>query len=258
MDGIRFTWLGESRREVLRKLVGAEVSEWSREWWIDHVPADIDVNPVDHRSFIMRGAAPYVSTGELGSLALFLGGRGSGALGRHLAGAMDEEDAGWAQRIGEDALEDLAVRIFRRAGIADSPGLRQSASPPELARAELGSCILAVTVGRLGLNLALGRQLVDRLVPPRAPGKAGLASRRSALDGIPIRLDAIMDFGSVNLAQLTDLRVGELLIGDTELGEPLLMRIEGGVVAANGYLRRTGTKRAVMLDGLYSQEEHKS
>jgi len=258
VDGIRFTWLGESRREAFRALVGAEVSEWSREWWVGHTSADINVNPVDHRSFIIRGAAPYVSTGEAGSLALFLGGRGAGALGRHLAGTVDEEDAGWAQRIGENALEDLAARVFRQAGIAGGPGLRQSASPPELARAELGSCVLAITIGRLGLNLAVGRQLIDRLVPPHAAEKAGLASRRSALEGIPVRLDAIMDFGSVNLAQLTDLRVGELLIGDTELGEPLLMRIEGSIAAANGYLRRTGTKRAVMLDGLYSQEEHKS
>jgi flagellar motor switch protein FliM len=96
------------------------------------------------------------------------------------------------------------------------------------------------------------------MVPSRSAGKVDLASRRSALEGIPIRLDAIMDFGSVNLAQLTDLRVGELLIGDTELGDPLSMRIKGGSAAAKGYLRRTGTKRAVMLDGLYSQEEHKS
>jgi hypothetical protein len=255
---MRFTWLGESRREALRALVASEVAEWSREWWIDYAPADIDVNPVDHRSFIIKGAAPYVSTGEAGSLALFLGGKGVLALGRHLAGAVDEEDAGWAQRIGEDALEDLATRVFRRAGIAGSPGLRQCASPPELARAELGSCILAITIGRLGLNLAVGRQLIDRMVPSRSAGKVDLASRRSALEGIPIRLDAIMDFGSVNLAQLTDLRVGELLIGDTELGDPLSMRIEGGSAAAKGYLRRTGTKRAVMLDGLYSQEEHKS
>jgi len=258
VDGLRFSWLGESRREALRTLVGTEVSEWSREWWIDHALADIDASPVDHRSFVIRGAAPYVSTGESGSLALFLGGRGAAAVGRHLAGVVDEEDAGWAQRIGEDALEDLAARIFRRAGIADSPRLRQSASSSELARPELGSCILAIAVGRLGLNLALGRPLIDRLVPPQAAVKAGLASRRAALGGIPLRLDAVMDFGSVNLAQLTDLRVGEVLVGDTELGEPLSMRIEGGVAAASGYLRRTGAKRAVMLDGLHPQEEYKS
>ncbi|MHB1059455.1 MAG: hypothetical protein ACYC0F_16400 [Rhodanobacter sp.] len=258
MNGVRYAWLGESRREALRALVGTKVSEWSVEWWLDHVPADIDVHSVDHRSFIVRGAAPYVSAGESGALALFLEGRGAAAVGRHLAGAVDEEDAGWAQHIGEEALEDLASRIFRSAGVAGSPGLRQSAASPELARAELGGCILAINLGRLGLNLALGRQLIDHLVPPRIARKPGLASRRTALEGISLRLDAIMDFGSVNLAQLTDLRVGELLVGDTELGEPLSMRIEGSVTTARGYLRRIGTKRAVMLDGLHSQKEYKS
>jgi hypothetical protein len=257
MDGFRFSWLGETRREALRALVAAEVSEWSREWWIDHAPAEVDVRTVDHGSFVIKGAAPYMSTGEAGSLALFVGGRGAAGVGRHLAGSVEEADAGWAQRIGEEALDDLAARIFRRGGGAGSPGLRQSAASPELARPELGSCILAIAMGRLALNLACGRRLIDCLVPPQTGKKAGLASRRDALGRVPLRLDAVMDFGSVNLAQLTDLRVGELLVGDTELEQPLSMRIEGGVVVTGGYLRRIGAKRAVMLDGIHSQEEYK-
>ncbi|MGS1125892.1 hypothetical protein ACVCL3_02750 [Rhodanobacter sp. UC4437_H4] len=257
MEGFRFSWLGETRREALRALIAAEVSEWSQEWWIEHEPAEIHVRAVDHGSFVIKGAAPYMSTGEAGSLALFLGGRGAAGVGRHLAGSVEEEDAGWAERIGEEALGDFAARVFRRGGVAGGPGLRQSAASPDLSRPELGSCILAIAVGRLGLNLACSRRLIDRLVPPQTGKKADLASRREALGKVPLRLDAIMDFGSVNLAQLTDLRVGELLVGDTALEEPLSMRIEGGIAITGGYLRRVGAKRAVMLDGIHSQEEYK-
>jgi len=65
-----------------------------------------------------------------------------------------------------------------------------------------------------------------------------------------------MDFGSVDLAHLSDLSVGEILIGDRKLEEALQIHLEGRGAVATGYLRRLGEQRAVMFDGVNLQEKH--
>jgi hypothetical protein len=259
VSDFRFGWLGDSRRSLLRKLVSGEVVEWAREWWVNHTLADVDVGQAEHRRFGNQSSMPFALLGPSGSLVMFPGSKGLDGIGRHLAGAVDEEDAGWAQRIGEEALDDLAVRIYRRAGIAKpSPSAESAALPPDLIRADLGSSVMTIALGRQEWALAMDRHLVDRLVPPAALQRTALASRQSALDGVPLRVKAVIDFGSVNLTHLSDLRVGEILVGDKGLEEPLQLHVEGHRAVATGYLRRLGTQRAVMLDGVNSQERHKS
>jgi hypothetical protein len=254
----RFGWLGESRRAALLPLISGEVAEWSHEWWIDHASAEVDAHWIEHRRFTTQGSMPFASIGPSGSLAMFLGSKGLDGIGRYLAGTVDEEETGWAQRIGEEALEDLAARIYRRAGIAKPSPLSAQAVPADLERADLGSGVVAVVLGRLEWALAMDRQLVDRLVPPRVVQRAGLASRQSALNGVGLRVEARIDFGSINLTHLSDLRVGEVLVGDRGLEEALTLHVEGHGIVANGYLRRLGTQRAVMLDGINSHGKHKS
>jgi flagellar motor switch protein FliM len=71
----------------------------------------------------------------------------------------------------------------------------------------------------------------------------------------PLRVVAMMDFGSVDLAHLSDLSVGEILVGDRKLDEALQIHLEGQGSIATGYLRRLGEQRAVMLDGVKQQEK---
>lgn len=259
MNAVRFAWLGATRREALCSLVATEITEWSRDWWIQHVDTDVDVHLVDHHGFVTKDHSPYVSKGASGSLALFMGGRRVEGLGHHLAGTVNEDAAGWARQIGEGALQDLSARIFRRAGVNSFEDLRQERASNALGDAELGSCILAIALGRIAFNLAVDRVIADRLVPPQATTiRPALISRHAALGNVPARMEVVMDFGSVNLTQLADLRVGEVLIGDLGLEAPLAVRIEGCEVVAMGHLRRAGGKRSVMLDGLTTKEENKS
>lgn len=259
MNAVRFAWLGESRRQALCALVSTEVAAWSRDWWVQHADADIDVHLVDHHGFVTKDHAPFVSQTTGGSLAVFVGGRGLDGLAHHLAGTVNEEDAGWALRIGEEALEDLAAHIFRRAGVNEYPPLQQCRASDALGRADLGSCIMAIGVGRFGFNLAIDRVMADRLAPPAGTtAMVGLASRDAALANVLAKVDAMMDFGSMSLTQLADLRVGEILVGDMGLEEPLKVCIGGRDILANAHLRRAGGKRAVVLDVLNSQEEYKS
>lgn len=257
MKDVRFGWLGESRRAALVSQILSEVTEWSDEWWIHHASADVDAHWVEHRRFTTHGSMPFVSLSISGSLAMFLGSKELDGIGRHLAGTVDEEDVGWAKRIGEEALEDLAMRIYRRAGITKPSQLSESVVPPDLERADLGSGVVAIALGRLEWALALDRQLVDRLVPPRAFPRTGLMPRLPALDDVVLQVKAIIDFGSVNLTHLSDLCIGEILVGDRGLEEALQLHVEGHGAVARGYLRQMGTQRAVMLDGVNMQEEHK-
>ncbi|MDE3071434.1 MAG: hypothetical protein KGJ63_01745 [Pseudomonadota bacterium] len=257
MKDMRFGWLGESRRAALCSSVCAEVAEWSREWWVHHASLGVDVQWAGHRRFVAQGPMPLVSINPAGSLGMFLGSNGLDRIGRHLAGADEDEDAGWAHRIGEEALADLAARICRRGGISKFSSLSESVSSHDLERTDLGSGVVAIALGELEWVLAMDRPLVDRLAPPRETRQSGLASRQSALDGAPLRVEAVIDFGSVNLTDLSDLRVGEILVGDRGLEEAMQLHLEGYGAVAMGYLRRMGTQRAVLLDGINSKEQHK-
>ena len=253
-----FGWLGESRREALLALISSEVAAWSSEWWVHHASADVDARGGEHHRFTTQGPKPFVSPSPSGSLAMFLGSKGFDGIGRHLAGTVDEEDTGWARRMGEDALDDLAQRIFRRAGVTELSTLSESSASLDVGRTDLGAGVVAIALGRLEWVLAVDRQLADRLVPPRAIQPVGLTSRQSALDGVPLRVSAVIDFGSVNLTHLSDLRVGEILVGDRKLEEALQLHVEGHGAVAKGYLRRLGSQRAVMLDSAHSQERYTS
>lgn len=259
MNALRLAWLGDTRRKALCALIGTEVAEWSRDWWIRHADTELDMHLVDHHGFVTKDHAPHVFQADSGSLAFFMGGRGSEGLGFHLADVANGEDPGWARRIGEDAMADLAARILRRAGVNDRPRPQQHQASDALARSELGSCILAIGIGQFGFNLALDRVMADRLAPSGGTvARTALTTRHSALANVPARVDAMMDFGAVSLTQLADLRIGEILVGDLGLEEPLKVCIAGRDTVARAYLRRVGEKRAVVLDGFNSQEEYES
>jgi len=257
MDEVRFGWIGETRRTTLRSLMAAEVADWSHDWWIHHSSADVDVRSNHPHDAGARKASPFVSNNELGSIAFHLGGKEIDAIGRHLAGAVGDDDAEWAQHIGQGALEDLAARMLRRAGISKPAKLSRLPPSEGLGHARLGAFAVTLALGSLKLDLAVDRQLVDRLVPPHASARVSLVPRHDALGSVPLRVSAVMDFGKVSLTHLSDLRVGEVIVGDRGLDEVLGIYIEGRSSVATGYLRRSGIQRAVMLDGINSQDGHK-
>lgn len=255
MSEIRFGWLGESRRTALCTLLTDEVADWSREWWVHHSSDAVSVQALDSLGLDV-GQTPFVAVDEAGTLAIFLRGRTLDDLGRYFAGVADEETAGWAHCIGEDSLRDLVTRIHRRAGDTGTvTDLRRVAASPELIRNDLGGCMVAVALGRLQLVVVVDRRLGARLVPPQTGAGMDLVPRRVALNGVPLCVDAIIDFGLVSLTHLSDLRVGEILVGERGLEEPLGIRVEGHGVVATAYLRRLGAQRAVMLDGVNSQDK---
>jgi hypothetical protein len=253
-NDVCFGWLGETRRAALHALLAAQVSDWAREWWIGAASGVIEVQPLESVAGHDSRGLPLLSSREAGSLAIYLGAKDFDAIGRFLVGTTSDADFELAYRIGEDALKDLATRIQRRAGIGKVGELARGTASLSLEHARLGAFSVAVSIGRLQIELAIDRQMADRLAPPVTVKSANLVSRQSAIQHAPLHVVAMMDFGSVDLAHLSDLSVGEILVGDRKLDEALQIHLEGHGAIATGYLRRLGEQRAVLLDGVKQQE----
>jgi hypothetical protein len=254
MTGLRFGWIGEARRAALRALLAAEVGDWSRDWWLRHSPGEVDVSAIELELVRGKAEAVWVSNNAMGGLLLYLDGKGADAVGRQLAGATGDRDEGLGQHIGEDALADLVLRIRRRAGDTQVAAFTRGNVPDGFDDPRWGAYAVALTMGRLQLDLVVDRRLIDRLVPPPAVSELPLLSREIALGNAAVPITASMDFGSISLTQLADLRVGEVLVGDRKLDEVLSLQVDGQGAMATGHLRRRGNQRAVVLDGTKPQQ----
>jgi hypothetical protein len=253
---IRFGWIGETRRTALQTLIAGLVEDWAQDWWTGFADGLVNVRAMDEPTRSEKRAPPLLSSDDVGALAIHLNGKDFDIVGRHLAGIASDGDVELAQRIGEESLTNLAFRIRQRAGINKSVQLARGAATLELEHARLGAFAVSAVVGRMQLELAIDRRLADRLSPPVAQQSASLVHRHNALDNAPLRVIAMMDFGSVDLAHLSDLSVGEILVGDCKLDEALKIQLQGHGAIATGYLRRLDEQRAVVLDSINSQEKN--
>jgi hypothetical protein len=252
---IRFGWIGETRRTALQTLVAGLIEDWARDWWAGFADGLVNVRAIEESTRSEKRTAPLLSTDDTGALAIHMGSKDFDIVGRHLAGVAGDGDIDLAQRIGEEGLTDLASRIRQRAGVTKATKLVKGVAALGLEHSRLGAFAVSAALGRMQFELAMDRRLTDRLSPPVVQRNASLVHRHNALDHAPLRVVAVMDFGSVDLAHLSDLSVGEILIGDCKLDEALKIQLQGHGGIATGYLRRLGEQRAVVLDGINVQEK---
>jgi len=252
---VRFGWIGGSRRSALRVLLADIVDEWAREWWLAYAAGGVEVVEATSASQYGEQGRSLLASGEEGVVAVNLGGVSLMSVGQGLAATMSDEDSELARRIGEDGLSDLADRIQRRAGCNKPLRLVAGVAPLSVEYARLGAFALNVSAGPLLLRVVIDRRIADRLVPPSGGQSTPLLSRRDALEHALLGVLAVMEFGSMDLAHLSDLCVGEVLVGDHKLEDTLHVHVEGYGVVAAGYLRRSGEQRAIMLDGASTQDK---
>ena len=244
IDALRFGWLGESRRIQLHALLARDVSEWSRDWWLEHASAAIDVYPLD----MWTSAEESTATWQLGAGMLQLSShRGEAALGSHLSAHAGDDTSALAARIGARALADLAHRLARRAQatlsvMSDGVGATEACH-----RLELGAYMATVSLGRFNFALAMDRAVADLLAPAKSAEKAVLAPRMQAMSGVEVGLEACIPLGTASLSQLDDLSVGEVLVGDALLSTPVELRIVDGPAIASATLGERNSSRAVTL-----------
>jgi hypothetical protein len=244
IDAPRFGWLGESRRIELHALLVRDVSEWSRDWWMEHSSAAIDVYPLD--AWVPTKEPSAAWRFGAGTLQL-LPHRGEAALGGYLSAHAGDDTSLLASRIGKRALADLALRLARRAQ-APLSSLSEGESPVDAChRLELGAYMATVTLGKFTFALAIDRAVADLLAPAKNPGKTSLAPRAQAMNGLDVSLEVCIPLGTASLSQLDDLRVGEVLVGDALLSAPVEIRIVEGHAVAFATLGERDSSRAVTL-----------
>lgn len=240
MKAVRFAWLSETRRTALHSLLLRECSAWSQEWWLRHSAAAIDVYPIDawHRKGSVR--CWRVSDG----VAHLLQEESSHALGAFLCDHPAGVGEVLAHRVGERAAADLIDRLARRAK-ASATELQDDEHEDDQ-RPELGTYMAVISIGSHKLHISLDRGLADRLVPAGKSAPSPLVQRSQAVEGARLSLEFSLALGSTTLAQLEDLKVGEVLIGDADLSTPFQAHVEHNVVA-HGVLGSDGSTRAITL-----------
>ncbi len=247
MSEVIFGWIGQTRRASVVSLITEEVMSWSADWWLHHQTAEVEVAFLPDAKAINQSQSRISSTGS-GSLAMNFSGRDVDGLGRHLCGTADSEDAGWAQRVGAEALEKLSLQIFERAHIRSEVALSEGRLPLDLYDGRVGAICVRIALGRINWLLHLDRALVNLLTPLTARETESLNARAQALECAVVRLTASIDFGSMAATDLLGLRIGEILVSDRALHEPVELQIDGHGAVAIGYMRSKSDRYALVLD----------
>lgn len=254
MDNVRFGWIGDARRAVLLGVLSTLVEDWASNWWCGCASGAPMIAITDEMDAQGRLQGAYIARSVVGATAIHVGAHGTDAIGRHLAATVTDEDTELAAQVGEQALCDLAAGIHARAGAAATPSTDKTGLTPDLLDARLGAFAISVALGRLSIVLLIDRQLGERLAPSLGTNGPPLKTRHGALSHAPVRLTAVLPFGVIDLVHLSDLAIGEVLVGDRKLEDTLHIHVEGKAAVAAGFMRRIGERRAVMLDSAIAQE----
>jgi len=256
MTELRFGWLSESRRAALRSLIAGEVLQWSRDWCIGHSVAQVDVRAADPWDGGVAKERLRGVDGAAGTLAFLLEESTERSWGTHLSALPPADESALAASLGAESLQDLAARLLRRAGVRDPLELSDLTPARALSAECFGAYAATIEVADVAWNVALDRRLADRLVPPEPSKPVLLAARDAAVGNTAVSVSAVMTFGSVSLAAITGLRVGEILVGDRELHQPVEVRVGTRGAIAIGSLKQQAKKRAITLTGPHTKESH--
>jgi hypothetical protein len=254
MDELRLGWIGDTRRGALFKQLSGLIEDWASDWWVGASQGAVELSIADDNMDRTSWQGVLVSRSGVGAAAVYLGGRTFDAVGRHLAATTSDDDSELAARLGEKAIAELVAAIHRRAGAVSTEPPAKAALPMALSHGRFAAFGVEIRLGRLQWIVLIDRGLGERMVPPVAQPPLSLHRRDTVLAGASVEIKAVMSLGSVDLASLAGLAVGELLIGDCRLDDPLHVHVEGKGAVATGFMRRLGTHRAIVIDGALSQE----
>lgn len=251
----RFGWIGPTRRASLHKKIGHCVQAWLADWQIGHDGAEPRVEDAPIIPYSPDEACVLQAGAGQPNLMVVAARDELTRLGNWLAG-IRESAAMLSHEIGRAAIDDLAGRIARLAGRGDVLEHEESTWPQTLTREELGAVGLTFDAGGATINLALSRDAVDVVCPP-SPTLAALPLQQSdeAAGGVNVQLTATLDFGAISMRELAELRVGEVLVGECLLDEPVRMLAPGGAQLGSARMGRIGNRLAVAINQYPLQQE---
>lgn len=237
---------------------GDALAQWMREWGDRRADAALEA-PVRVRDASRRVADAGTPASPAGALS-WSGADGTVHLpdaghARHWAacalGARAEDapppPGSLAAELVERALGDLARRL---AGSALVPG---SAPPPASSRAPgCGAASIGLPSAAGELDVVLDAALVShRLAGLARPARKepAPADPRGGLGSLPVEIRAWLGSAEVDVAVLHTLAVGDVVVLDGRLDQPLRVSVAGRAVAARAWLGHAGERKAVRLAG---------
>lgn len=222
----RFAWLGATRKCAIRESVAACLDGWLQDWCLQHATLECAVSEVDLDARSAQELVVWALEPAGGSLLVALDKERLGALGGQFSMAVAEESDGVAADLARVALRDLGSRLAKLAGSSGvEPELVENAWPEANTRPELGALTLAFSFAGHEVLVAMDRTVVNALCPERlAPSSPPLASREESLGSSPIRLSAVLEFGSVSGREIAGLQAGEVLVSERPVCQPVEVR----------------------------------
>lgn len=246
MNVVPLRWQGKARGEALRALVQTRTQDWLRSWaactidqcYVTHMDGGkVAPSGTGYRWYRMQVAA--------GVLTTCIPPAAFEQVGCRLSGVAGADSNGLARGIGKRAFQD-ALRTFC-GGAGDVTELDAAPVAAQVG-ARYGAIGLEWSLEGIRMELYLDRDLCDALVPTARSG-APLASRREAVLEERVTLSAVLDFGSVELADAAALKPGEVIKTSTALGTLVRVTTQDGETVFSGELVAESGKRALCCVG---------
>jgi hypothetical protein len=222
---MRYAWLGATRKGVLRDVVSSSVAAWLQDWCLQ--PAAIEVDVAERGDALWQPDDCLIWLSGIGRGRLFVAMRRKdlGSLGNRLVLSTAQSDD-MSHDLACAALQGLAEKLTSRAGqTATAPVERWEEAWPEAVRkAEWGALALAIALDDIQAMVVMDRAVADAMVPVRPEKRESLTRVADALGSIRVPLSAVLDFGSVSAVELADLQIGEVLVSEKPVKQPIAVQ----------------------------------
>jgi flagellar motor switch/type III secretory pathway protein FliN len=236
--------------EHVRALTAAAVAAWQARWGLARLNADIAVAAWEEASRPRVDAAGEWHDAEAGTPASVfwpsstpqrIEGKLFPCVKHEVRSAENSLARDSARQVGEDLWRALLacwqVQAARAAG-AGSTGPRWSRwRAPVQVRIDLGKGCRIVAV-------LSGAALHPRTPAPR--GRLGALDMRS-FHALPAHAELLLGRAEIALPDIAALQVGDVIVLDTRIHDPLTLRLQGGAAALHACLGRAGDRRAAQL-----------
>lgn len=220
----RYAWLGKTRKRALGEIVSSCFDAWLPDWCLQHDRSETTIAEMPLVSCQPDEHVVWVAEVAGGHLLAALDRNRLEAFGGRLVLAEAEKGGAMAIELASAAMQNLIARLVARA----DPGCASLASRaeawPASIRSEWGGLGLQITFEGFELLVGMDRPVADLLCPERAGNPSVLSNRVESLGPLSVELTAVLDFGSVNARDLAGLRVGEVLVGERSIAQPVAVR----------------------------------
>lgn len=242
----RYAWLGTTRKGKVRDIVSSRLEAWLRDWCLQHETSETAITTFDPASCPVEECATWMVEAAGGQLLVAMDRGRLGSFGGRLVLADAEQSDGMAAELACTALQDLLARLAEAADLSRPlPVAQDGAWPDSILHPQWGGLRWQISFDGFEWMIGMDRAAVDALCPARTGKSGALSSRMESLDPLPVTLSAVLDFGSVNARDLAGLRVGEVLVSEHGVGQPIALRV-GSKHVFDANLAQVGGRFAVV------------